>query len=46
MVRHSNRKLADELRVAEEHDFLTGLLNTRSFDAVLAAESSSGSRSG
>jgi len=34
---HSNRKLADELRVAEEHDGLTGLLNTRSFDAVLGA---------
>jgi len=34
---HSNRRLANELRVAEEHDYLTGLLNTRSFDAVLAA---------
>jgi diguanylate cyclase (GGDEF)-like protein len=34
---HSNQKLADELRVAEEHDYLTGLLNTRSFDATLAA---------
>jgi len=34
---HSNRELADQLRSAEEHDFLTGLLNTRAFDTALSA---------
>lgn len=34
---HSNRELSDRLRVAEERDFLTGLLNTRAFDAALSA---------
>jgi diguanylate cyclase (GGDEF)-like protein len=34
---HSNRELAGRLQAAEESDFLTGLLNTRSFDAVLSA---------
>ncbi|MGB2874413.1 MAG: GGDEF domain-containing protein [Gaiellaceae bacterium] len=34
---HNNRKLADCLRVAEERDFLTGVLNTRAFDAALSA---------
>jgi diguanylate cyclase (GGDEF)-like protein len=34
---HSNRELVDRLRTAEEHDFLTGLLNTRAFDAALSA---------
>jgi diguanylate cyclase (GGDEF)-like protein len=34
---HSNRELSDRLRVAEEHDYLTGLLNTRAFDAALSA---------
>jgi diguanylate cyclase (GGDEF)-like protein len=32
----NNRSLVDRLRVAAERDFLTGLLNTRAFDAVLA----------
>ena len=35
---HSNRDLADQLQAAEEHDFLTGLLNTRAFDAALSAK--------
>jgi diguanylate cyclase (GGDEF)-like protein len=34
---HSNRELVDRLRTAEEHDFLTGLLNTRAFDSALSA---------
>src|SRR5436189_2331570 len=34
---HSNRELVDRLRTAEEHDFLTGLLNTRAFDGALSA---------
>src|SRR6266516_2879427 len=34
---HSNRDLVDRLRTAEERDFLTGLLNTRAFDAALSA---------
>jgi diguanylate cyclase (GGDEF)-like protein len=34
---HSNRALVSKLEAAEENDFLTGLLNTRSFDAVLSA---------
>lgn len=34
---HSNRDLVDQLHAAEEHDFLTGLLNTRAFDALLSA---------
>jgi diguanylate cyclase (GGDEF)-like protein len=33
---HSHRVLVDRLRVAAERDFLTGLLNTRAFDAVLS----------
>ena len=33
---HNNRELVDRLRTAEEHDFLTGLLNTRAFDAALS----------
>jgi diguanylate cyclase (GGDEF)-like protein len=39
---HSNRQLADRLRVAEERDFLTGLLNTRAFDAALSARAELG----
>ena len=31
----NNRVLVDRLRVAAERDFLTGLLNTRAFDAAL-----------
>jgi diguanylate cyclase (GGDEF)-like protein len=31
----NNRLLVDRLRVAAERDFLTGLLNTRAFDAAL-----------
>jgi diguanylate cyclase (GGDEF)-like protein len=34
---HSNRELVNQLHAAEENDFLTGLLNTRAFDAVLSA---------
>ena len=34
---HSNRELVDRLRTAEERDNLTGLLNTRAFDAALSA---------
>ena len=34
---YSHRVLADRLRVAAERDFLTGLLNTRAFDAALTA---------
>jgi diguanylate cyclase (GGDEF)-like protein len=34
---HNHRELADRLRVAAERDFLTGLLNTRAFDAALTA---------
>jgi diguanylate cyclase (GGDEF)-like protein len=33
---HNNRELVDRLRSAEEHDFLTGLLNTRAFDSALS----------
>jgi diguanylate cyclase (GGDEF)-like protein len=33
---HNHRVLTDRLRVAAERDFLTGLLNTRAFDAALA----------
>jgi diguanylate cyclase (GGDEF)-like protein len=33
----NHRVLVDRLRVAAERDFLTGLLNTRAFDAVLSA---------
>ena len=33
---HNNRVLVDRLRVAAERDFLTGLLNTRAFDAALS----------
>jgi diguanylate cyclase (GGDEF)-like protein len=32
---HNHRVLVDRLRVAAERDFLTGLLNTRAFDAAL-----------
>jgi diguanylate cyclase (GGDEF)-like protein len=39
---HSNRDLSDRLRVAEERDFLTGLLNTRAFDAALSARAALG----
>jgi len=39
---HSNRQLRDRLRVAEERDFLTGLLNTRAFDAALSARAELG----
>lgn len=39
---HSNRQLSDRLRVAEERDFLTGLLNTRAFDAALSARAGLG----
>ena len=39
---HNNRQLSDRLRVAEERDFLTGLLNTRAFDAALAARAELG----
>jgi diguanylate cyclase (GGDEF)-like protein len=39
---HSNRQLTDRLRVAEERDFLTGLLNTRAFDAALSARAELG----
>jgi diguanylate cyclase (GGDEF)-like protein len=34
---HNHRVLVDRLRVAAERDFLTGLLNTRAFDAALTA---------
>lgn len=34
---HSNRELVEKIRVAEERDYLTGLLNTRAFDAALTA---------
>jgi diguanylate cyclase (GGDEF)-like protein len=33
----TNRDLVERLRAAAEQDFLTGLLNTRAFDAALAA---------
>jgi diguanylate cyclase (GGDEF)-like protein len=33
---HNHRVLLDRLRVAAERDFLTGLLNTRAFDAALS----------
>lgn len=33
---HNHRELVDRLRVAAERDFLTGLLNTRAFDAALS----------
>ena len=39
---HNNRQLTDRLRVAEERDFLTGLLNTRAFDAALSARAALG----
>jgi len=39
---HNNRQLSDRLRVAEERDFLTGLLNTRAFDAALSARAELG----
>jgi diguanylate cyclase (GGDEF)-like protein len=39
---HSNRELTDRLRIAEERDFLTGLLNTRAFDAALSARAALG----
>jgi diguanylate cyclase (GGDEF)-like protein len=39
---HSNRDLAEQLQSAEEHDFLTGLLNTRAFDALLSAKAELG----
>ncbi len=39
---HNNRQLTDRLRVAEERDFLTGLLNTRAFDAALSARAELG----
>jgi diguanylate cyclase (GGDEF)-like protein len=39
---HSNRQLTDRLRVAEERDLLTGLLNTRAFDAALSARAKLG----
>ena len=39
---HSNRQLTDRLRVAVERDFLTGLLNTRAFDAALSARAGLG----
>ena len=39
---HSNRELTDRLRIAEERDFLTGLLNTRAFDAALSARAQLG----
>jgi hypothetical protein len=34
---HSNRQLSDRLRVAEEREFLTGLLKKRALDAALSA---------
>ena len=34
---HNHRVLVDRLRIAAERDFLTGLLNTRAFDAALTA---------
>jgi diguanylate cyclase (GGDEF)-like protein len=34
---YNHRVLVDRLRVAAERDFLTGLLNTRAFDAALTA---------
>jgi diguanylate cyclase (GGDEF)-like protein len=39
---HSTRELSDRLRIAEERDFLTGLLNTRAFDAALSARAQLG----
>jgi diguanylate cyclase (GGDEF)-like protein len=39
---HSNRDLAEQLQSAEEHDFLTGLLNTRAFDAIVSAKAELG----
>ena len=39
---HNNRQPSDRLRVAEERDFLTGLLNTRAFDAALSARAELG----
>jgi len=39
---HSTRELTDRLKVAEERDFLTGLLNTRAFDAALSARAGLG----
>jgi diguanylate cyclase (GGDEF)-like protein len=39
---HNNRQLSDRLRVAEERDFLTGLLNTRAFDAALSGRAELG----
>jgi diguanylate cyclase (GGDEF)-like protein len=33
---HNHRVLVDRLRVAAERDFLTGMLNTRAFDAALS----------
>jgi diguanylate cyclase (GGDEF)-like protein len=38
----NNRALVDRLRVAAERDFLTGLLNTRAFDSMLAARLETG----
>jgi diguanylate cyclase (GGDEF)-like protein len=35
---HSNRDLVEQLQSAEEHDFLTGLLNTRAFDVLVSAK--------
>jgi diguanylate cyclase (GGDEF)-like protein len=37
-VAHNHRVLVDRLRVAAERDFLTGLLNTRAFDAALSTQ--------
>jgi GGDEF domain-containing protein len=39
---HSNRELSDRLRVAEERDPLTGLINTRAFDVALSARAELG----
>jgi diguanylate cyclase (GGDEF)-like protein len=39
---HNNRDLVRQLHSAEEHDFLTGLLNTRAFDAMLSAKAELG----
>ena len=39
---HNNRDLVEQLQSAEEHDFLTGLLNTRAFDALVSAKAELG----
>jgi diguanylate cyclase (GGDEF)-like protein len=42
LVRAHNRQLTGRLRVAEERDFVTGLLNTRAFDAAFSARAELG----